>query len=137
MGFSAILNRLMPTSGDWKEVAKLPATRLTEKKCVDFLNRRYFTYIESNGDTTNLEITSEYWIDRFKDGTFSKLYFKWTGPCEFEISFIESNHSIRSRMSRPGDKYFYRILDRKDNYYDIGVFIPGSNRSLLFKLYFK
>jgi len=135
--FGIILNRLQPPKGDWKDVPELPKSKLVKKDCTDFLDKRYFTYIEGNGDTTNLEISTDYWIDRFKDGTYSKLSFKWTGPCEFEISFIESNNLIRSRMSRPGDKYFYRIIDRRANYYDIGVRIPGGSRALVLKLYFK
>lgn len=74
-------------------------------------------YPDFNGDTVNLIIDKGLWTDNFKDGTYSKLRFKWINDCEFEIEFIESNNPVQSQFSKKGDKYLYQIIEKKDNYY--------------------
>lgn len=135
--YKEMLNRQSPTKGDWKEVSERPPVNLTKKNCTDFLKIRHYQYLEHNGDTVNLEIDNGSWIDRFADGTWSKLKFSRIDACEIEIEFIESNNPVRRNYSRTGDRYRYQILDKGDNYYLLLAESVGSDRLSTFKMYFK
>lgn len=134
--FKAFLDRMDPPSGDWKTVDGKPLTRLNKRECRQFLNHRNFAYLESSGDTVKLEIANGFWIDHFKDGTFSKLKLEWISDCEFEIEFVESNNDVRKNFSKPGDRYVYQIVDKKPEFYDMSVEIKGTGRYALFRMYY-
>jgi hypothetical protein len=134
--FKDILNRADPPKGDWESIGEKPLSILTRKECKRFLAHKNYWYLESSGDTVNLTIDNGFWTDRFKDGTYSKLRLSWTSDCEFEIEFIESNNDIRKNFSKPGDRYRYQIVDKKSGYYDMSVEITGTDRHLLFKIYY-
>jgi hypothetical protein len=135
--FSEILLRLDPPHGDWQAVSEKPKTKLIKKTCHDFPNHRIHKYLESNGDTVNVTLKDGYWIEDFKNGTFSKLKFIWTNDCEFELEFIESNNAFRKNFSKPGDRYRYEIIDKNNTYYNMSAEIVGaSNVYMLFKIYY-
>ncbi len=134
--FKTILERVSPPSKDWEVRGGKPIIHLNEKKCKQFLGYKKYKYLESNGDTVNLQIENGYWIDHFKDGTFSKLKFYRISDCEFEIEFIESNNEIRKNFSKVDDKYRYQIIDKKENYYNMSLEIVGTNGFYLFKIYY-
>lgn len=135
--FKEILTRLdPPKGGDWKAVSRKPKSNLKKKTCRPFTDHQEYTYIEATGDTVNVHIKYGYWIDYFKDGTYSKLKFEWGKGCEFDIEFIESDNLSRKNLSKPGDIYRYQILDKKENYYDMSVEIVGTDRFLTFKMYY-
>jgi hypothetical protein len=134
--FKKILEARDPPRGDWSVVDKKPVSKLDQEGCRSFLEHEKYAYLESTGDTVVLHIENGYWTDRFKNGTYSKLKFNWIGDCEFEIEFVESNNYIRKNLSKPGDKYRYQILDKKDGYYDMSAQIPGIERFMLFKVYY-
>lgn len=134
--FAEILDALNPPKGDWERVAEKPKSKLNKSSCREFLDHKDYTYLEATGDTVKLRIEGNYWIDYFKDGTYSKLRFDWVSACEFEIEFLESNNDIRKNFSKPGDIYRYQILDKKDNYYDMSVEIEGVDTHLMFKMYY-
>ena len=123
-------------SSDWIKVEQRPRTVLSRSECKRFGKQRKFKYLEMSGDTVNLEIDQAYWIDRFKDGTYSKLKFYWLGDCEFEIEFLESNNETRKGFSKRGDKYRYQIIDKTDTYYVMSAEIPNENIYWIFKLHF-
>ncbi len=131
-----IINRLYPNKGDWIQLDKKPTSSLDKKTCSDFLKIGTYYYLEGNGDTTRLTIKNNFWIDHFTDGTYSKLKFKRTGDCAFEIEFIESNNDSRKYSSRPGDKYDYQILEQGNGYYLLSVVVAGMNAYTSFKLYY-
>lgn len=131
-----ILNRINPPKGDWQEVAEKPKTKLDKKACVHFLEYKKYRYIEANGDTVNLSIENGFWMDKFKDGTYSKLKFNWVDDCGFDIEFVESNNLSRKNYSKRGDKYRYQILEKKPTYYLMSVEIAGTDRYMTFKLYY-
>lgn len=134
--FSDLLDRLSPPNGYWEKVVDKPKSRLTKKQCQDFLKHRRFMYPDFNGDTVNLIIDKGLWTDNFKDGTYSKLRFKWINDCEFEIEFIESNNPVQSQFSKKGDKYLYQIIEKKDNYYLMSVQVPETDGYYLFHMGF-
>ncbi|KAA5536449.1 hypothetical protein F0919_01930 [Taibaiella lutea] len=134
--FKDIINRRYSPKGDWQEVAEKPKTKLGKKACIHFLDYKKYQYIEASGDTVNLSIENGFWIDKFKDGSYSKLKFNWVTDCEFDIEFIESNNVTRKGYSKPGDKYRYQILEKAEHYYLISVEISGTNRYMTFKMYY-
>jgi len=135
--FKAILDKGGAQRGDWETVATKPATMLTKKECAHFPDHKEYKYLESTGDTVRLELANGFWVDHFKDGTFSKLKLRWIADCEFEIEFVESNNNVRKNFSKPGDKYRYQVIDKTEGYYKMSVEIPDSDQHLLFKIYYR
>lgn len=125
-----------PPKGDWETVDEKPNSVVNKKVCRKFIDHINYTYLEANGDTVKLQIENGFWVDHFKDGTYSKLKLNWITDCEFEIEFIESNNKLRKGFSKPGDKYRYQVINKKDNYYEMSVEILGTGRHVKLKLYF-
>jgi len=134
--FKDILNRLYPPLDDDELVEEKPVSNISKKDSKSFSKTENFYYIEDNGDTVNLTIKNDIWVDVFKDGTYSKLKVEWENNLKFSIEFIESNNELRMNFSYPGDKYFYELLERHESYYLLSVKIPDSNRYEIFKLYY-
>ncbi|MBL0329403.1 MAG: hypothetical protein IPP64_08310 [Bacteroidetes bacterium] len=137
--FKAIIDKMEPQQGDWKQLKKIPKTKLKDPVCKQITTYKRLAYLEHNGDSVIVEIKDGFWIDHFKDGTYSKLYFKWINDCEFEIEFVESNNGTRKNFSKPGEKYKYLIADKHKNYYDM-VVEPSEKESkviMSFKIYFE
>lgn len=134
--FKRILDKLNPLKGDWVTVAEKPQTTLDKIHCINFLEHKDLSYLEFNGDTVKLRLDNGYWIDTFKDGTYSKLAFHWVNECEFDIEFIESNNVTRKNFSKRGDKYRYQVLSKNAYYYDMSVEIVGKNSFALFRIYY-
>ena len=134
--FRNILNKINPLKGDWQTVSEKPKTQLGKKTCNNFLQYKKYFYLEGNGDTVNLSIENGFWVDKFKDGTYSKLKFEWINDCEFDIGFIESNNITRKNFSKRGDKYRYQILNKNEHYYLMSVEISGTEGYMTFRLYY-
>ncbi len=137
--FSDFLKHLYPVDkGDWEELDTMPAVKASTSECRSILDYKTLAYLEGNGDTVHLDLNKDYWIDRFDDGTYSKLSFRWLTECEFEISFIESNNRFRKNLSKPGDKYRYTLIEKKDHYYEVVAEVVGSGNNDLtkFRIYF-
>lgn len=114
----------------------MPKSIASARECSDFFKIQKFNYLETNGDTTYVLITHNSWTDNFNDGTYSKLSLARINDFDFEITFIESTNFSRKNISNTGDKYQYRIIEKKENYYLIVLSIPGNSRRFKFKLYF-
>jgi hypothetical protein len=71
-------------------------------------------------------IDKGHWVERFRDGTYSKLRFRWIDDCEFEIEFIESTNSVMSQVSKRGDRYRYQIINKNEKYYLVSVEAVGT-----------
>ncbi len=134
--FFDITSKLNPPKGDWRIISEKPKTDLTKSECRQFLSHLKYSYLEDTNDTVNIAIENGYWIDHFKDGTFSKLKIEWTSNCEFEAVFIESNNQIRKYYSIPGDKYQYQIVNKGQGYYSMTVENVGSGIINSFKMYY-
>lgn len=134
--FKKMLNKIVPEAGDWVALDEKPKTLLSGASCKNFDKQHLFTYLETNNDTTRVEIRDGYWTDYFLDGTYSKLKFKWINDCEFEIEFIESNNTSRKSLSNKGDKYRYLIVDNNGKYYTMVVETVGTSQISQFKLYY-
>jgi hypothetical protein len=134
--FFKMLEKVNPNKGDWKHVDKIPVSKITQQECNDFFAIKNFTYLEHYGDTTHAALSPNIWIDYFKDDTFSKLTFKKSGDCEFELAFLESNNPSRSGMSNKGDKYIYTLIEKSKGYFLVLVTTPKSEDMALFKLYY-
>ena len=133
--FNAISYRISENKGNWVLLKEKPETNLNEKTCADFFLLKTFQYLEPSGDTVTLQFEDGNWIDRFIDGTYSKLKIIEKSNCEFDIQFIESNNFLRSNFSKEGERYSYKILDLIDNKYFLSVKIPDQDQYFKFILY--
>jgi hypothetical protein len=84
-----------------------------------------------------LEITNDSWVDHMKGGTYSKLSLKRLSPYDFVITFIECTNSIKKSMSKVGDKYYYSIVSKEKNSYELCTTIPTISGGTLFKIYLR
>lgn len=127
--FADLLNRLNPADNYWdfwEKVDNKPETKLLKASCKEFVKHK-FIYSDSNRDTVKMVIEKGYWIDRYRDGTYSKLKFSWIDDCEFEIEFIESTNRQQSLFSKRGDRYRYKIIEKKNEYYMVSVEAVGTD----------
>lgn len=121
---------------DWKKIETMPSSLMKERECEDIFYQKNLKYLEPNGDTVLLSLTHEFWIDNFKDESYSKLSVDKINSCEFTIEFIESDNYIRKKLSNIGDKYQYIIIDKTDKYYRMAVGIIEQNIFYEFKIYY-
>lgn len=135
--FAKILERLVPQKGDWERVSAQPAMVISTDSCKKFLSHKNYYYLESTGDTVRLSLANGFWTERFIDKTYSKLSFKWTGDCSFEISFISSSNLIRKNYSKPGDIYKYQIIEQTGKYFFMSTNVEASTDFMTFKIYYE
>ena len=128
--------RLNNFNENWRFVSEMPPSSASGKECAKFYKIKKYKYVEPTGDTTILLINKRYWKDFLSDGTYSKLKLTATTDCEFELTFLNSNNYIKNKLSQPGDKYIYRIIDHTDNYFLLCVKIRETDTFTLFKLYY-
>lgn len=133
--FSKLTYENYENNGDYVLHSEEILGKLANEDCSMFFDHEHFYYLETTGDTVNLEIKNGIWKDHFKDGTYSKLHFIKTSDCSFTLEFIESNNFNRANFSRPGDQFLYRVLDFKEDQYDMSVQIPGQAQYFQFVLY--
>ena len=134
--FAKILEGKSPKNESWRTVSEIPASKLSSIECSDFFRIKHYRYVEPSGDTTRLTIVNGYWIDTMKDGTYSKLKLEKKTDSDFELSFEKSNNEIKSKLSRPGDKYFYRLVERTQGYYVLCVGVLAINSYALINVYY-
>ncbi len=115
--YKKLLDKKNPPKDDWIPLETTPHSKLNKESCRAFLTHSSYYYFDDRRDTVKLSLSNNYWVDHFKDGTYSKLSLTWVNECEFEIFFIESTNSIRKNLSKPGEKYKYRVIEKYPNYY--------------------
>lgn len=123
--------------GDWKLLEGKPQQSILELECNNFFKIGQFWYKTSNGEIVHVDISAEYWIDKFKDGTYSKLSMNRIDACKFEILFIESTNAVNNGVSKKGDKYQYELLDKGEGYYLLSFVVPNRSSYYTFKMYLK
>lgn len=120
---------------DWKILDQKPEVKVSANECKDFFKKHSkFYYLESEGDKTFVDISNNLWTDKFTDGTYSKLSFKLK-DCHFELQFIESNNSGRSKFSSKDDIYYYDIIDIQDQVLTVIAYQKNSSKYYQYKLY--
>lgn len=129
--------RLNKYNEHWQIVFEKPVASISESDCAKFYKIKRYKYLEPTGDTTILMVNKSYWMDLLNDGTYSKLKLTKKTICDFELTFIESNNLIKNKLSQPGDKYFYTLIERTDKYYLLCVETRVANIFTLFKVYYK
>jgi hypothetical protein len=95
--------------GEWQLMSEPPKSTVKKKECRTLTDNTQFFYYEGDGKLVDLTIKNGLYEETFEDGTYSRLTFKWVSDCEFELTFIESNHSIRKNLSKKDDVYHYSI----------------------------
>lgn len=135
--FRKFLDRIDPQT-NFIEIDEIPKSSLTINEKKEFIKTTNFYYLEGGNKITNVEIKKGFWKDIFPDNTFSKNKFSGLNEeNEFELEFIESTNNARKGFSRKGDKYFYKIIKKENNYFLIAAKIPKQKQILLFKLFVK
>lgn len=134
--FKQLLDKNSPVNKYWRTVYERPLSKLSNSDCLEFSKRNHYRYFEPTGDTSNVTIESGFWIDHFKNGTYSKLKIYWSTSSYFDIEFIESNNEIRKNFSNKGDKFRYTMLEKMEDCYLMSVEIVGVNSFSIFKMYF-
>ncbi len=125
--FVELLSRANKPLGDWQKFTEKPRKKLSKKECLKLEEIRNFYYTEASGGRVDVIVENGLWTEKFADGTFSKLYFKWKDNCEFEIEFIESNNMSRKNFSSKGDKYVYGIYNKTDEGLNVYVVADHGN----------
>jgi hypothetical protein len=113
--FVEILRRNKENKSEWEILEKAPPSNIQKKDCKKLTSQKNFYYLEHDGKKAHVTIANGKWTEKFEDGTYSTLNFKWVSDCEFEIEFIESNNNMRKNLSFRGDKYYYVLYDSKGN----------------------
>jgi hypothetical protein len=136
--FKDIADRLntQRKKSDWRSIDIEPESEINQEEFTTFFKVEHLKYLETNGDTSVAYVTDSTWEDYFQDGTYSRLKLSKINKSEFVITFVESNNKIRKILSKPGDKYRYKILKKDDGYYSMFVQPVGSKIKSLFKLYY-
>ena len=135
--FKVILDKVFPTKGDWAHISSAPKSSASKKDCDEFFTIKQFKYFESDGNATNVIITTTGWTDYFKDGTTSQLSLKRESDTTFVITFLKSDNESRKNFSKPGDQYKYTIIKRESSYYEMMVEAVGVDQKMTFKLYYQ
>lgn len=134
--FQILLQKITENKSDWAMLAIKPKLEITQKECaIVFKGGNYF-YKESDGTVVNVILSENKWNETFEDGSTSTLLFIPKDNCEFDLTFIESNNTIRKNFSVKGDIYNYGISSEKDGIYTFWV-IGKDNAIYSSKLYKK
>lgn len=134
--FKTMLDKIDPGKGDWITVSEIPVTKISKLDCEEFFSIKKFKYLESTGDTVNVNFTGNYWIECFTDASYSKLVIKKISSCDFELIFEESDNLPRKNMSNPGDRYKYRVLEKNKGYFLLLLHLEKSSQMFTFKMYY-
>jgi len=134
--FTKILDDFYEPKGDWEIIeGEKPEGLLKKRACRKLTNFKQLSYLENNGDVVKVMLKDGYWIETFLDGTTSKLYFKWTNKCGFELEFIESNNESRSNLSVVGDIYIYEIINTIEDNFEAIISIDENDVYMKFVIY--
>jgi hypothetical protein len=134
--FRQILGRLEENKSDWKIIQEKPLSEITNQEFNTFKSISQFYYKEYDGSIVNVSINENIWLEKFEDGTFSKLIFIPKKNGEFDLKFIESNNETRKNFSNEGEIYNYGVYLKDENSYYVWV-KSKDNTILSFKLYKK
>jgi len=102
---------------------KISVSKLTEEKCNKIFEKFEGNYIDYDGSVVKFYSDSKIYQEIFKDGTFSKLYFKNKGNCNFSLTFIETNNAIEKKVNELIDisKVQYQIIDETEKHYMMSI----------------
>ena len=136
--FLKILSNSNPGKGDWEIITKeeKPISTANTEDCKNITSLNNLYYLEHSGEKVLVQIKDGYWIEKFIDGTFSKLNFTWITNSEFQLEFIQSNNETRGNMSNKGDKFNYEIITKEETYYAMVAYIVKQDVYLKFKIYY-
>lgn len=116
--FVAIFNQKSSESS-WVMQKEKPQQILSRKQCDDFDKISKYYYVENDGNKVEVNLEGNLWTEKFSDGTFSKLFYRKKGNCEFELEFIESDNISRKNFSVKGEKYVYKLYDEDNQTYSL------------------
>lgn len=126
--FVEILIKSDRNISEWVLLEKAPVSKIQKKDCLRLTTAKHFYYLEYDGTKVHVTVENNKWTEKFEDGTYSILNFKWTGDCEYELEFVESNNNIRKNLSSKRDKYNYVLYEAKGN--DFKFYLKGKTATV-------
>jgi len=64
------------------------------------------------GGYIEISLTSNTWTEKMSDAYYSICNMEITPNKGFVLTFVESNDPIKSKMSKPNEKYYYKIIKK-------------------------
>ncbi len=102
----------------WKLLEEIPESSISPITAKAFFQHNELFYMTSDGAVIQCKIDDTQWIEYLNEGKYySKCSMEWIKDGEFEIAFEESNHPVKSQLSKKGEIYRYRLIDFKNGVY--------------------
>ena len=111
----------------WSIVTEKQKSKASRKDLKDFKSRTSFYYAELDY-VIQVKVEDGYWSDIFPDGTATRLKMEWLSKDSFVLIFESSTNEGRAQMSKPGDKYYYQILEKKENAFTLQSWIESQEQ---------
>lgn len=124
------------TYDNYKILAERPTANISKKDLAAFKKQQHFYYFDNaTNEKVSVEITKNHWTEHFANGTHSKTYFRWISNNQFELEFIESDNFVKDNLNKKGDKYYYEILSKENDFYWILTEVEGQTFLFKYKLF--
>jgi hypothetical protein len=133
-GFDNVVEVTYKDDTDGLPLGKEPDSKASATTCSKlFRNNRY--YYQQGESTVFVEFTETSWKSIFPDGTYSLLSLKKKSPCEFVITYLESNNFIISNSLKKGYQFRYKIIEELPEYFNLVSEDVLTKKKQLFKLF--
>ncbi|MFH6942560.1 hypothetical protein [Flavobacterium sp. FlaQc-50] len=134
--FRDVLGKIEENKSDWITLLQKPKSKISKKQFSNFLKGGNFYYKEYDGKIVNVFISKNIWMEKFEDGTTSKLLIHAKYDGEFDLEFVESDNHIRKNLSIKGDLYNYGLCELNRGVFD--VWVSQSDKTIYgFRIYSK
>ncbi|NQX77600.1 hypothetical protein [Gilvibacter sp.] len=120
-----IMIRLQPDD-DWATSEEKIPSKTSRRDLKDFKAQESFYYSEKDY-TVNVVVKDGYWSDQFPDGTATRLKMEWLSKDTFVLIFESSTNEVRDQLSNPGDRYYYQVIEKKEDAYTLQSWIDNQD----------
>ena len=100
-------------------------------------NIEEFYYFGLNDQKVGVIFTRKLWQDFFPDQTSTVNEVEWKEDCSFVLTFKDTDNPVRMQYFEPGEKFYYTVIEKKENAYDLVQFDPSTQYYALFTIYLK
>lgn len=120
-----------------KLLSEMPEQKITKKQCEEMKNIEEFYYLGMNDQKISVVFTRKLWQDFFPDQTSTVNEVEWLENCSFVLTFKHTDNPVRIQYFKPGEKFYYTVIEKKEKAYDIVQFEPHTESYGLFTIYLK
>ncbi|MBX7242460.1 MAG: hypothetical protein K1X92_11980 [Bacteroidia bacterium] len=120
---------------EWLLLDSIPVSRMSKAEIEDFFSAGALYYKDPSGGYTRIQLTPEFWTEYIGEGenTYSKCKIIFRNEADLSIAFVESNDPVKNKMSKKGDVYNYRLLEKVENGFICAAHYNGL--MFMFKVY--